>query len=425
MNVENDKNNLILDTRTERGTSSIFKYINLINSVGFDKHCDQLTESQIKFIDLINNWFRERSNLVCVVTGGPGTGKTFTVVESLKYVDVNILKVAPTNKLARAIHGLTIHTGFKLGWEEGTYLHNVYELIQELEVNEEYVSSCLSSSSIISEVALNCPFQNIEIVVIDEIGMVPFWLTYQIIVYLFKKFNPLLIILMGDENQLRPVGCLYNIFDVQLPNIPMTLLNFNENNRFTPEYKVIIDNLKQNLNQNVVDCVRNHFPIYENMTESLFKKCNKILAYRNKTVDRYNDQYLDFIEGPNILLINVMYNKSLEGAIRVKRGCKVRSTTNADIQKGTDMIFLGYDNKIDIIFCELFDKKQVALSRNKFTGNFPIEVAFATTIHKFQGDTIDDYIIIDFDHNTDVHLIYTALSRVKSMDQIIGIINIM
>ncbi|GFU98723.1 uncharacterized protein TNCV_298951 [Trichonephila clavipes] len=63
----------------------------------------------------------------------------------------------------------------------------------------------------------------------------------------------------------------------------------------------------------------------------------------------------------------------------------------------------------------------VKVQRN-FKGEFPIVVGFAGTIHKFQGDTMDDdAIAMNFNGSRDLNLVYTALSRVKCMDQIVAI----
>ncbi|XP_015931161.1 ATP-dependent DNA helicase pif1-like [Parasteatoda tepidariorum] len=429
MNSQMHNTNVILNTPTESGTSRVFKHIDLLDPSGFDKHCKSLTPSQLEFVHLIQEWFQAPHPLVCLVTGGPGTGKTFTVIQTLYFVNANILKVAPTNKVARAIRGMTIHTAFQLKWVEGTRLHSISETINGLDnkdfEHDAYISTCLKASADISEKELNCPYSDLHMVVIDEIGMVPFWLTYQLIVYLFKTFRPLLIVLMGDEHQLRPVRCSYNVFDVNLPDIPMKRITLTENNRFTPEYQVTIEQLKILINhfEQMTHYVRCHYPVYNYMTETLFRKCNAILAYQNNSVARYNEQYLDLLPGPSILLLKLSTPQTFEEAIRVKMGCRVMSTSNKNVPKGTVMTFISYDNKNDTITCQLSDEKFVTLLRSSYTSNFPIEMAFATTIHKFQGDTIDHSIVIDFDYATNAHLVYTALSRVKSLHQILGIVH--
>jgi ATP-dependent exoDNAse (exonuclease V) alpha subunit len=49
---------------------------------------------------------------------------------------------------------------------------------------------------------------------------------------------------------------------------------------------------------------------------------------------------------------------------------------------------------------------------------FPLVVAYARTVHKVQGDTIHDPVVVDFTNMARPGQAYVALSRVVSIDQL-------
>ncbi|GIL50920.1 hypothetical protein Vafri_7004 [Volvox africanus] len=49
---------------------------------------------------------------------------------------------------------------------------------------------------------------------------------------------------------------------------------------------------------------------------------------------------------------------------------------------------------------------------------FPLVVAYARTVHKVQGDTIHDPVVIDFTNMSRLGQAYVALSRVVNINQL-------
>ncbi|GFQ75366.1 uncharacterized protein TNCT_229681 [Trichonephila clavata] len=417
-------NNVVINTTAEKNSTRKFESIELTDAIGFNKHINTLSNSQNIFVDMLNEWFKEKKNTIILISGSPGSGKTYTVIETVEYLNVKVLKMAPTCRLAKNINGYTVHKAMKLNWLPNSVLQNIIDKIAKLEMNDDYIQTCLEISKPIFETELCCSCTP-NIVVIDEIGMIPFWLIYHIIAYFFKT-SPVLIIALGDKDQLRPVNCDYNIFNVTFSDIDIKQLSLKENKRFTNEYFVIINTLKKLMSnpEEMFKYIELTYPMIKYITESLIKDCSKILVYKNKTAQQYNNNYLDLLNGPDIYLPQIYNNQIVENNyIRVKNNCDVIVTETNELPNGSSLKFLYYNNVSDEIVCKYYTK-EVNLSRSKRNGMFPIAVAFATTIHKYQGDTINEKIIIDFDHSDNVHLIYTALSRVRSMNQIIGILNI-
>lgn len=418
-------NNFITGASAKQFTPGKFKSIELIDAAGFNKHYQNLSTSQKQFIDLLNNWYEDKKNSFILVTGSPGSGKTFTVIETIKYLAESVLVMAPTARLAKKLNGKTIHSALNLNWTNGSVLDQISKSIEDFELNEDYIQNSLKTSNPISQQELNCTTCP-KIVVIDEVSMISFWLLYQIVMYFYKEFYPVLIITMGDERQLLPVKCDFNIFNIQLPDIHPLSLNLLENKRFDAEYQKIIDSIKNLMEdvENVITFIRENYPIVSYMTEHLLKQCSRVLVYKRDTAAKYNKHYLDLMDGPNIILPQVRDGQvNPEYYIRVKVGCNIMVTRNVEVPNGTSLIFLKYDSIRDEIVCKYRDLNET-VSIARVMGNFPICVDFAITVHKIQGDTIDGNIVIDFDQTNDIHFMYTALSRVKSKHQILGLLNI-
>ncbi|KAG8173833.1 hypothetical protein JTE90_016322 [Oedothorax gibbosus] len=161
-----------------------------------------------------------------------------------------------------------------------------------------------------------------------------------------------------------------------------------------------------------------YFPVVDAIDADILKICTRAMAYKTSTVETYNNFYLKYlVPGPRIRL----WNKDKTKYVDVKEGCHIFVTQNGVSKAiiGTPLIFYKYNQEKDRCECqEPLERAFVTIHRN-VQGEFPIAVGFAGTIHKFQGDTMDDTAIaINFDQSNNLHLIYTALSRVKSVQQI-------
>lgn len=422
MESQSNIGNIILDTATNSFSTGEFKNTQLIDTSGFNKHIQKLTSEQKKFIYLLDKCLGENTNSVIVVSGSPGAGKTFTVVQTCHYLNMQVLKLAPTNALASQISGFTIHHGLNLSWGEDSKLHKITQTIKDLDPDENYLTNCLHLSKPIARYELKCAWEP-TVIIIDEVGMIPFWLVYQIIQYFFQK--PVVIVLMGDRYQLRPVECKYNIFNIDIPGLTPHTIDLTGNMRFTESFKATIDQLMNCIRigektgnfESVYKFIEETFPQIDYMTKTLYSKCNRVLAYTNEAVNKYNCQYLE-LEGPKIHLPRIEMGKVYkEDCVILKHKCTVIVTEKSVVPKGTHLIFHSY--KPDKVYC-LYRDRLVVIPRQR-EGRFPLKLAFASTIHKFQGSTIDDNIIIDFNQCKDVYLMYTALSRVRSLKQIVGV----
>ncbi|GFQ93365.1 uncharacterized protein TNCT_23821 [Trichonephila clavata] len=275
--------------------------------------------------------------------------------------------MAPTARVAQRIGGQTIHSALKLGWTPGSVLYTLEKQLQ----HETDEAVCLEKSAVLVD-TFDCP-QMPDIVVVDEIGM--------------------------------------------------------ESKRFSPEYESIIQQLRYYVDTNdetgLFTYICGTFPIVEHIDTTVLQKCTRALAYLKSTVEAYNNFYLKrLIQGPRIRL----WTRTKEGMgttyVDVKVGCHIFIIQNGVslASNGTPLLFENYNAEQDCIECMDPVKKVMIQVQRNLKGEFPIVVGFAGTIHKFQGDTMDDdAIAMNFNGSRDLNLVYTALSRVKSINQIVAL----
>lgn len=424
----------------------------LLDVSGFHKHVSTLTASQKEFVVLLKDWILggRKNFLFVILTGGPGCGKTHAVVETLKYMKLAVTKMSFTARLARRIGGNTVHSTMDFRDKRGLVLK---ELWKKLERNVD-VEECLKLSGRLD--GNMCCRTRTDLVVIDEIGMLPFWLTYRIGLYFRDRYpvehnleRPVAMICMGDDRQLRPVMSRLNVFHVEFDRWfdATKCIEMKESKRFTPEYEIVVNRLRElmKIEQDEDDpeqqhplfqYVRETYPIVPCVTQEMMMRARFILAFTNESVDAYNQFYLNTImshekefEFPALDSSGkrVARNDWPEKRKKLRRNCSVVVTENGcgeDVCNGTALKFLDYDRMTDEAICvDEQTEKITKVRRSRFNKQIPLVPGFAVTIHKFQGATIDeDGIIISFDKSKDLNLIYTALSRVRDMSQILSVV---
>lgn len=140
----------------------------------------ELSEKQKEAIEAINE------NNICIITGGPGTGKTTiikTVIDLYEEQGKKVVLCAPTGRAAKR---MTETTG-----KEAKTLHRLLE-IGKVEEEDKY-------ESVNYEVA---PL-DADIVIVDEMSMVDVFLMNHLVKALFQGTK---LVLVGDVDQLPSVG---------------------------------------------------------------------------------------------------------------------------------------------------------------------------------------------------------------------------
>ncbi|GFT14680.1 uncharacterized protein NPIL_137031 [Nephila pilipes] len=201
-----------------------------------------------------------------------------------------------------------------------------------------------------------------------------------------------------------------------------------ESIRFLPEYEPIIKQLRYYVDTNnetgLFTYICGQFPVVEQIDTTILQKCTRALAYLKSTVEAYNNFYSKrLIKDPRIRLWTKSENGDMGTTyVDVKVGYHVFIIENGVslATNGTPLWFKKYNAQLDCIECKDPVKDTLVEVHRNSRGEFPIVVGLAGTIHKFQGDTMDDEAI-NFNGSRDLNSVYTALSRVKSMNQIVAI----
>lgn len=138
----------------------------------------KLSEKQLESVKMVND------NNVCIITGGPGTGKTTiikTIIDIYKKKGKKVVLCAPTGRAAKR---MTEATG-----EEASTLHRLLEIGK---TSEEGPDPELDVAPI-----------DADVVIIDEMSMVDIFLMNYLVKALYKGTK---LVLVGDIDQLPSVG---------------------------------------------------------------------------------------------------------------------------------------------------------------------------------------------------------------------------
>lgn len=379
-----------------------------------------LNEKQKNVIELV----KEGKNVF--ITGSAGTGKSYIlkyITNYLRNVNKKYAITALTGCAAILINGQTIHSYLCLGLNNNsaTYVYNKYK-------------NALKK------------INNLNVIIIDEISMMDSDLLEKInkLLCLIKNnkypFGGIQIIFIGDFCQLPPINgmyCFQNSLwnELKLNTIILTeIMRQKDDNNFqlileeirkgkcSNETYKILKSLKNTTFDNDIKPTR-LYPINVNVDLINTKEFNKLKKENDDFTITYNSYSS---ENSNIDLKN--YN------ITLTKNAQVIITRNISIDDGlyngtrgvvvelneNNIIIKDINNKIHIINYY----KDINENNNKIWISFlPIKLAYALSIHKSQGSTID---ALEIDLGRDIFVsgqLYTALSRAKSLKSI-KIINI-
>lgn len=380
-----------------------------------------MNEKQLEALNIIKN----NDNLF--LTGSAGTGKSFTINKIVEYlIDNNIQYglTALTGCAASLIKGQTIHSYLNLGINKS--LNEIYK-----DISTKYISKLKSLKSLKS-------------LIIDEISMMSNELL-ELIDSLFKMiksnvlpFGGIQVIMVGDFHQLPPVKGNYcftsPIWDeLKMNTIVLTelirqkddlvlqeLLEELRNGKISKKSYELLESLKDKTFDNDIKPTK-LFPINTNVDKINEREFNKLVKLNNnqtKTYKAYSKYKNDNISNFDICL-------TLNAQIMVIRNIDVEN----HIVNGTRGIVVGLLDNIVIIkdikgiihHIKYYTDINI---NNKIINSFmPLKLAYAISIHKSQGSSID---CLELDLGDDIFVsgqTYTALSRATNINNI-KIINI-
>ena len=401
----------------------------------------ELSERQIEAIKAINE------NNVCVITGGPGTGKTTiikTIIDIFKHNEMKPVLCAPTGRAAKK---MTETTG-----EEAKTLHRLLEIGKVSDENQGY-NTDISVAPIDG-----------DIVIVDEMSMVDLFLMNYLCKALYKGTK---LVLVGDVDQLPSVGPGNVLKDI-IESERINTITLNKIFRQAARSKIIVNAHRVNEGRGFITKQE-----IEDMTDNTFLDDFFYVDERNKEKILYNiitlsDERLknygnyDFLKNIQVItptkkgelgtkelnkILQQTVNPSSETKSEKKYGDSIfregdrimQIKNNYDIywerkepyfESGSG-VFNGEYGNISLIDdfnkqvkIRFDDDKEVWYQYNELE---QIEHAYAITVHKAQGSEFD-VVIMPISQTAPMlltrNLLYTGMTRARKLLIVIGNKNI-
>lgn len=387
-----------------------------------DKNPNKLDDSQLEAARTILN------NKVCILTGGPGTGKTHTIKSLLQYFDnagnisvivsdienkefkaptLKTVLSAPTGRAAKRMEestgkaGSTMHR--LLGFKEGQFVHNEKNRLKG------------------------------DVFIIDESSMIDIWLANAFLKALPSDAR---VIFVGDVDQLPSVGAGNVLRDIiDSGSVPVCRLS-------------VIH--RQALNSNIIvashDIIHKRVPELHGINSSsdfVFVEQEGNAEIHDSILDIVTDMLKNGIKhediqiltpkketdvGTHILnnsmraLLNPQYHKYHEMKTRFMPGDRVmqfKNNRDLEIFNGDVGLVHSLDEENGAINV-MFDDRMLNISGQNMSN---LNLSYAITIHKSQGSDYP-YVIVPISKSHmfmwDANLLYTAVTRGKKRVILVG-----
>lgn len=372
---------------------------------------------------------------LCIVTGGPGTGKTTIInglIDIFEYEDLSVVLAAPTGRAAKRISETT-----------GLDALTIHRLL-------EYSRNDISGNMYFKRNEEN-PI-NADVIIVDEFSMIDLILMEKL---LSAISNGTRLIMVGDENQLASVG-VGRVLGDMIDSGHINCYKLSEIFRQAKESQIVINAHK--VNQGIVPDIDNSdgkdFFFISRLDEDVVAR--EIIDLATKRIENYfsiNDALLDIqiltpmkkgslgSQNLNVLLQDIINPKSQDKAeVQVSGNTyrekdKVMHTKNNYEISWHNIYTMEEGHGIfngDIGFIKMIDKSQEQvyilydgerLAKYDYEDLEQLNLGYAMTIHKSQGSEFPVVIIpvlkvpyVLGNRN----LIYTAITRGREGVVLIG-----
>ena len=393
----------------------------------------------------------EQTGVSVFLTGKAGTGKTTFLHDIVASTTKRHAVVAPTGVAAINAGGVTIHSFFQLPFDP--YLPDVKELVTEYQMPERYKALSKNKQNII---------RTLELLIIDEVSMVRADLLDAIDMTLrrvrrsSRPFGGVQLLLIGDVHQLSPV-----VTEAERPYME----------RVYPSPYFFASKALQQINYVTIELTK----VYRQQDAAFVDLLNHVrdnnidsatlaalnarvgtsqkdaitLTTHNRQADAINRRHMDALHGEQRTFDAIVKgnypNKALpcDQRLEVKVGERVMFVKNDSIgghryyngMLGTVAGFLREDDK-DYIEVVSDDGDTIAVNRELWESmkysidtktnditqevegtfcQYPLQAAWAVTIHKAQGLTFD-HVVIDAADAFAFGQVYVALSRCRTLE---------
>ena len=398
----------------------------------------ELSDKQKEAIKAVN----EKN--VCIITGGPGTGKTTVIKSIIDLFNIKKNKVVLCAPTGRAAKRMTETTGV-----EAKTLHRLLEIGKVQDEGQ------------IADVDLSITPIDADVIIVDEVSMVDVFLMNYLLrgIYLGTK-----LILVGDVDQLPSVGPGSVLKDIILSE-KITTIHLDKIFRQAAKSKIILNAHRVNLGQEFVkkeeiedELIEDFFFIKEPNQDKIQ---NNILSLCSERLQNYGNY--DFFKNIQVItptkkgmngtkelnkeLQNLLNPKSpdkkekISGQTIFRIGDKVmqvknnydilwekngiKSETGSGVFNGELGIVEEIDNSVGSLKVKFDDDKEAWYEYSELE---QLEHSYAITVHKSQGSEFD-VVILPIVQSSPMlltrNLLYTAITRAKKLLIIVGNPNIL
>ena len=369
------------------------------------------------------------------LTGSAGTGKTYVLNQYIAYLKERKVKVAVTASTGIAathMNGMTIHSWAGIGVKEFITKGNLVSM-----KSKKYLKDHL---------------EKVKVLIIDEISMLHLnqLNAVDVVLRYFKDneeaFGGIQVVLCGDFFQLPPIGHQGETSKEKFAFMSEAWVKSNMSICYlTEQYRQSDNDLNLILNEIRTGSVSEKS--YEILNKTNENKLGKDveptkLFTHNYDVDRINGEHLATLKGKpkkfkaktsgNKKLVETLKNSVLAGEnLEFKIGAKVmfvKNDTDKRYVNGSLGKILGFNDK-GFPSVKLLNGMTITTGIENWTisddngkplasyNQVPLRLAWAITVHKCQGMTLDA-AEIDLSKTFEMGQGYVALSRLKKLENL-------
>lgn len=410
-----------------------------------ESNCDALLSRY--FIELIDetDWQREAAKKAlcqnfCIITGGPGTGKTTTIIKILALIQelasnkgefLHIALAAPTGKAA-----MRLQESIGLNKNGLPCSELIKQQIPESVMTLHRLLGARPPSPYFTHDSAN-PL-SYDLIVIDEASMVDLALMSKVLDALKPGSK---LILLGDKDQLASVESGAVLADLT-EALPLQTVELKKSFRFAGEIKALADAVNAQDSEKSWDILENGHSVgllQENVVNYAVKRYASYLSGIKGNVS-FTEIFTTF----GLFQILCSNRHGSRGVIEINQQIEASLIQSYNIRKSGQWyvgrpIMVTQNNPVmhlfngDIGLC-LLDEETSRLAvfflcpngdvKKIIPGRLPRhETVFAMTIHKSQGSEFDECLCVLADSVNPVltkELVYTAITRAKTKLKIVS-----
>lgn len=396
----------------------------------------------------------EQTGVSVFLTGKAGTGKTTFLREVAAHCPKRHAIVAPTGVAAINAGGVTIHSFFQLPFDP--YLPDVKELVTEYQMPENRKSLSKNKLNII---------RTLELLIIDEISMVRADLLDAIDMTLrryrrsSRPFGGVQLLMIGDVHQLSPVvteaektymqqvyPTPYFFASKALQRIPYVTIELTT--VYRQQDAAFVDLLNHVRDNNIDSATLQALNARVNAPQ---QKDAITLTTHNRQADAINRRHMEALKGEQrtfeAILKGNFPEKSLpcDRTLEIKIGERVMFVKNDSsgghryyngmlgtvtqfiyddeekkdfievINDDGDVITVGHEQWESLSYKLSSKTNEIEQEVEGTFSQYPLQAAWAVTIHKAQGLTFD-HVVIDAADAFAFGQVYVALSRCRTLE---------